>query len=58
MSFVIKEATQSLLTVFAIIALGYLIGAIKIKGIGLGTAAIFLSGLLFGHFGHIGGIDR
>ena len=51
MSFIIKEATQSLLTVFAIIALGYLIGAIKIKGIGLGTAAIFLSGLLFGHFG-------
>ena len=51
MSFVIRETAQSLLTVFAIIALGYAIGAIKIKGISLGTSAIFLSGLLFGHFG-------
>lgn len=51
MSFILKETAQSLLTVFAIIALGYAIGAVKVKGIGLGTAAIFLSGLLFGHFG-------
>ena len=51
MSLVMKETAQSLLLVFAIIAFGYMIGAIKIKGISLGTAAIFLSGLLFGHFG-------
>lgn len=37
--------------VFLIIALGYLIGNVRLKGICLGTAAIFLSGLLFGHFG-------
>lgn len=51
MEFVLKETAQSLLTVFGIIVLGYLLGSIKIKGIGLGTAAVFLSGLLFGHFG-------
>lgn len=46
-----KETAQSLVTVFSIVVLGYLLGSIRIKGIGLGTAAIFLSGLLFGHFG-------
>lgn len=51
MEFVLKETAQSLLTVFTIIVLGYLLGSIRIKGIGLGTAAIFLAGLLFGHFG-------
>ena len=51
MDFVIKESVQEMLTVFAVIALGYLLGAIQIRGIRLGTAAIFLSGLLFGHFG-------
>lgn len=51
MGFVLKETAQNLLTVFAIIVLGYLVGSIRIKGIGLGTAAIFLAGLLFGHFG-------
>ncbi len=51
MEFVLKETAQSLLMVFTIIALGYLVGSIRIKGIGLGTAAIFLAGLLFGHFG-------
>lgn len=51
MSCILKETAQSLLTVFAIIVLGYAIGAVKVKGIGLGTSAIFLSGLLFGHFG-------
>lgn len=51
MEFVLKETAQSLLTVFAISVLGYLVGSVRIKGIGLGTAAIFLAGLLFGHFG-------
>ena len=51
MSFVIKETAQSLLSIFAVIFFGYLLGSIRIKGIGLGTAAIFLSGLLFGALG-------
>lgn len=51
MTFVLKESAAQLMAVFAIIASGYLIGRIRIKGIGLGTAAIFLSGLVFGHFG-------
>lgn len=51
MGFLIKESAQSLLTVFAIIALGYLLGRVRIRGVGLGTAAIFLVGLIFGHFG-------
>lgn len=51
MTFVLKETAAQLITVFAIIASGYLLGRIRIKGIGFGTAAIFLSGLVFGHFG-------
>lgn len=51
MAFILKDTAQSLLTVFLIILAGYLLGSIRIKGVGLGTAAIFLSGLLFGHFG-------
>ena len=51
MTFVLKEASSQLVNVFAIIAVGYLLGRIRIKGIGLGTAAIFISGLIFGHFG-------
>ena len=51
MIFALKESAAQLMTVFAIIASGYLLGRIRIKGIGLGTAAIFLSGLVFGHFG-------
>lgn len=51
MTFVLKGSSTQLLTVFVIIFSGYLLGRVRIKGIGLGTAAIFLSGLVFGHFG-------
>ena len=51
MTFILKDASMQLMAVFAIIASGYLLGRIRIRGIGLGTAAIFLSGLVFGHFG-------
>ncbi|MBQ5771380.1 MAG: permease, partial [Clostridia bacterium] len=37
--------------VFAIAVIGYLIGAIKIKGIEIGTAGVLLVALVFGHFG-------
>ena len=40
-----------LLALFLIATLGYLIGAIKIKGIELGTAGVLLVALVFGHFG-------
>ena len=51
MTFVMKETAQTLVLVFSIIAIGYMVGSIKVKGIKLGTAAIFLVGLVFGHFG-------
>lgn len=51
MTLVLKESAVQLLTVFAIAASGYLLGRIRIRGVGLGTAAIFLTGLVFGHFG-------
>ena len=51
MQLILKETSFQLMIVFAVIALGYLLGSIHIKGISLGTAAVFLSGLPFGHFG-------
>ncbi len=40
------------LTVFAVIALGYLLARIKIAGLEVGaTTGVLLAGLLFGHFG-------
>lgn len=42
---------NDILYIFIAIALGYLIGKIKIKGIGLGISAILLIALVFGHFG-------
>lgn len=37
--------------VFIIAALGYLLGSIRIKGLGLGTSGVLLVALVFGHFG-------
>ena len=48
--FSIKGTTLVLFFMFAIIAIGYLIGKINIKGVSLGTAAIFIVALVFGHF--------
>lgn len=39
------------LAVFLIILIGYTIGRIEIRGLGLGSAAILLVALVFGHFG-------
>ncbi len=39
-----------LFLVFLITVLGYLLGRIEIKGVGLGTAGVFLVALVFGHF--------
>ncbi len=44
---------NTVLTIFLIGALGYLLGSIKVKGISLGTAGILIVALIFGHFGVI-----
>lgn len=45
---VTSSALSTIFVVFAIAALGYLVGAIEIKGISLGTAGVLLVALLFG----------
>lgn len=47
------EGWNTLIPLFLIAVLGYLIGSIKIKGIELGTAGVLLVALIFGHFGYI-----
>lgn len=42
---------STLLSVFLIGSLGYMIGGIKIRGIELGTAGVLLVALVFGHLG-------
>ncbi len=44
----IKAVTFLVFCVFAIAALGYLLGRITIKGVSLGTAGVFIVALLFG----------
>lgn len=46
--------TLVLFFLFAIILVGYLIGRISIKGISLGSAAIFLVAIVAGHFYQVG----
>ena len=48
--FSIKGTSLALFFMFAIIFIGYLIGKINVKGVSLGTAAIFIVALVFGHF--------
>ena len=45
---VLSSMMTTLLFVFLIAALGYLLGAVEIKGISLGTAGVLLVALLFG----------
>ena len=44
----IKTITFLMFCVFAITAVGYLLGRITIKGVNLGTAGVFIIALLFG----------
>ncbi|MDR1375996.1 MAG: permease [Synergistaceae bacterium] len=41
----------TLIILFSITVLGYLLGSVKIAGLQLGTSGILLVGLVFGHFG-------
>ena len=43
--------SNTLMMVFLIAVIGYLVGSIRICGLELGTAGILLVGLVFGHFG-------
>ena len=38
--------------IFHVIATGYLIGAIKVKGFNLGSSGVLIMALIFGHFGY------
>lgn len=49
--FSLGEIPASLAELFLIVILGYAVGRIQIKKVSLGTAGIFLVGLLFGHLG-------
>jgi putative transport protein len=42
---------NSYFSVFVIIALGFLLGNVKIKGVSLDSSAVLFVALLFGHFG-------
>ena len=43
--------TNDLVVLFLIISLGYIIGRVRVKEIGFGTAGILIIALIFGHFG-------
>lgn len=43
--------SSELMIVFAILALGYLVGRITVCGLSLGSAGVLLVALVFGHFG-------
>ena len=45
--------SNSYLALFVIIALGYLVGRIKFKGLSLDVSAIIFVALVFGHYGVI-----
>lgn len=47
----IQATAQTVMLLFVIATLGYLVGAVKIRGVSLGSSAIFLVALVFGHFG-------
>ena len=47
-----------LLSVFLICFIGYMIGAVKVKGLNLGTAGVFLFALLFGYLCTLPGLKE
>lgn len=51
LNFVSETFSNIIFIIFIIAFIGYIIGAIEIKGIRLGTSAVFLAALVFGHFG-------
>lgn len=51
---VMGEVARAMLVLSAVIALGMAVGSFKIKGLGLGAAAVLFAGLAFGHAGSLG----
>ena len=49
---IISSFSTPVFLVFLVACAGYALGSVKIKGIELGTAGVFLAALLFGHFGN------
>lgn len=47
----VSPIAHGMLVLCAVTAVGLAIGAVKIRGVGLGVAGVLFSGLLFGHFG-------
>lgn len=43
---------NTILLIFLVLALGYLLGRVTIKGLSLGTSGIILVAIVFGHFGY------
>ena len=52
--FSMKTMALVIFFIFGIIAIGYLVGKISIKGVTLGSAAIFIVALVAGHFLQLG----
>ena len=48
---ILNELSRVFILMFVIALIGYAAGRVQICGISLGTAAIFIVGLFFGHFG-------
>lgn len=46
-----KLFSEPLFVLFAILALGYALGQIKVRGISLGAAGVLFAALFFGHYG-------
>lgn len=42
---------NTLITLFLITVLGYMLGSMKIKGLQLGSSGVLIVALVFGHFG-------
>jgi putative transport protein len=42
---------NTILMIFLILVLGYLLGSLKVKGLSLGTSGVLIVALVFGHFG-------
>ena len=51
LSILVSAFNTPIFWVFLIACVGYLLGSITYKNVGLGTAAVFLAALVFGHFG-------
>ncbi|MDR2862358.1 MAG: putative transporter [Puniceicoccales bacterium] len=54
---VMGDVARAMLVLSAVIASGMAVGSLKVKGLGLGAAAVLFAGLAFGHLGGAGGFS-